>query len=262
MPEQDGAYTLLAARLAAAKHVAVLTGAGVSAESGLRTFRGASAADLPPDMRSLWAEFDPATLATPEAFARNPAVVSKWYDWRRIGCLAAAPNPGHLALAELERRLLERGGRFTLLTQNVDGLHARAGSRSVVELHGTILTWRCTHTGNRITPPDAPMPEHPAPSPFRPGAFLRPDVVWFGEALPEHALRAAWEASTTCDLFMSIGTSAVVQPAASFIRVASDNGATTAEINAEETPVSSLADAVIRSPSGEALPRLVRLAFG
>lgn len=245
-----------------ARRIAVLTGAGISAESGLRTFRSAGAPDLPPDMQALWKEFDPATLATPEAFASNPEMVTRWYDWRRIGCLAAEPNPGHLAIAELERRVRGRGGQFTLLTQNVDRLHHRAGSTDVVELHGTIMVWRCTRCGAKTEPDAAPMPSFPPRSHCcgDRGALLRPDVVWFGEALPEQALFRAAEAAENCDLFMSIGTSGVVYPAAGFISHASAGGAKTIEINPEATPLSRRVDWSIRAKAGEALPALVRAA--
>lgn len=260
-PLSDAAAEL-ARRLSAARAVVVLTGAGVSAESGLRTFRGASAGDLPADRRALWKDFDPRTLATPEAFASDPAGVSKWYDWRRLGCLAAQPNPGHLALARIERELAVRGALFTLLTQNVDRLHQRAGSRRVVELHGTIMTWRCTSTGRETDPGPEPMPCFPAPSPFAPGAWLRPNVVWFGEALPEAALAAADEGLRACDLFMSVGTSAQVYPAAAFAHHAAAHGAFTAEINAESTPISRAVDVTLRGKSGEWLPTIAALAFG
>jgi NAD-dependent deacetylase len=248
-----------------ARNIAVLTGAGISAESGLRTFRGAGTPDLPPDMQSLWKEFDPATLATPEAFAANPELVTRWYDWRRIGCLAAEPNPGHLALAQLEQLLIARGGTFTLLTQNVDRLHHRAGSRSVVELHGSILIWRCTRCHRQIEPPPEPMREFPPRAKCctdARGALIRPNVVWFGEALPAAAIRAAANAAESCDVFMSIGTSSVVYPAAGFIEQASANGAKTIEINPEATPLSRSVDWSIRARSGEALPALLKLAFG
>lgn len=235
----------------------MLTGAGISAESGLRTFRGATASDLPADMRALWKEFDPATLATPEAFERDPGAVSKWYDWRRKGCLAAEPNPGHLALARLQSMLEARGGAFTLLTQNVDRLHQRAGSRGVVELHGTILDWRCTRTDRVMTPSDDDFASYPPRSPFHEQGLLRPHVVWFGEALPEEALRAAALASESCGVFISIGTSAAVYPAAGFVRVAAMNGAYTAEINADATPISQAVDLSLRGRSGEVLPRVV-----
>ncbi|MFZ4573156.1 MAG: SIR2 family NAD-dependent protein deacylase [Phycisphaerales bacterium] len=252
----------LASRLRDATRVVVVTGAGVSAESGLRTFRGATKEDLPPDMRSLWAEFDPATLATPEAFAADPARVSKWYDWRRLGCLAAEPNPGHLALAEMERRITARGGLFSLFTQNVDRLHHRAGTKRVFELHGSIIDWRCTVTGRKITPPEEPMAEFPPKSPFHDDGMLRPDVVWFGEMLPEDVLREALERSGECDVFISVGTSAVVYPAAGFVSIASSNGAFTAEVNLEATANSRAVDAAIPGRAGETLPKVVAAAFG
>lgn len=246
--------------LATSKNTIVITGAGISAESGLRTFRGASRADLPADMRALWKEFDPMKLATPEAFEADPAAVSRWYDWRRLGCLAAIPNPGHMALAELERRAASRTARFTVLTQNVDRLHHKAGSRNVVELHGSIIQWRCTSCETKTTPGPDPLPKFPMPTPCCPNdsaAILRPDVVWFGEMLPFEALRAADEALESCDLFLSIGTSSVVQPAASFIQIAAQHGATTVEINPEPTPISRLVDFSVRGKAGEVLPRLV-----
>ncbi len=253
----------LARLLSTSRRIAVLTGAGISAESGLRTFRGVTSAHAasggPPDMAALWKDFDPATLATPEAFERNPELVTRWYDWRRLGCLAAEPNPGHLALAELERRVTGAHGpaAFTLLTQNVDRLHHRAGSVNVVELHGSIVQWRCTLTGERLTPPGEPFKAFPPPSPFAPGALLRPDVVWFGEALPPEAMAAAGEAVAACDLFLSIGTSSVVYPAAGFIQQAARRGAATVEINLEATPISGLVGLSVRARAGDVLPRAI-----
>lgn len=247
----------------------MLTGAGISAESGLRTFRGvtaggAAAANMPAqlhaDMEALWKEFDPATLATPEAFARDPAMVSRWYDWRRLGCLAAEPNAGHAALARLEQLITARGGKFWLLTQNVDRLHQRAGSRSVTELHGNILVWRCTRTGAKVELPPTAQTEFPRRS--EAGGLLRPDVVWFGEMLPPEAVARAQQAAEECDVFLSIGTSAQVYPAAGFIREAQAGGAFTAEINAEATPVSGLVDLAIHGRSGEILPRVVGARAG
>lgn len=243
----------LAEALRGAQHAVVLTGAGVSAESGIRTFRDT--------MEGLWKDFDPATLATPEAFARDPETVTRWYDWRRQGCLAAEPNPGHLALARIERELTSLGRRFTLLTQNVDRLHQRAGSRNVVELHGSIVEWRCTRTGRRCEPPPEPFAGFPPPSPHHPQGLLRPDVVWFGEALPETAIRAAFEAVEACDLFVSVGTSSVVHPAAGFVRLVAARGERTAEINRDPTPISGLVDLSCRGRSGELLPELASLAF-
>jgi NAD-dependent deacetylase len=244
----------LAAALRDARHVAVITGAGISAESGIRTFRDT--------MDGLWKDFDPARLATPEAFEADPALVTRWYDWRRLGCLAADPNPGHLALARLEREIDSRGGRLTLLTQNVDRLHQKAGSRNVVELHGSIIEWRCTRTGRRHTPAPEAFAEFPPKSPHDARGLLRPDVVWFGEMLPPEALAAAEEAAAACDLFLSVGTSAVVYPAAMYIRLAAARGAGTAEVNRDATPISSLVDWSLRAKAGEVLPRVVDEAFG
>lgn len=247
----------------------VLTGAGVSAESGIPTFRDS--------MEGLWKDFDPMKLATPEAFEADPATVTRWYDWRRQGCLGAEPNPGHVALAKLERGLRERGRGFLLATQNVDGLHQKAGSERVVELHGTIMTWRCTRTGREIVPGPEPFAEYPPRSPWadrsRAGevdggiggterGILRPGVVWFGEMLPAEALEAAAGAAQSCEVFLSIGTSAVVYPAAGFMRLASASGAFTAEVNRDETPISGLVDCSIRARAGEALPWIVDEAMG
>lgn len=234
--------------IARARSVVILTGAGISAESGIPTFRGG--------MEALWKSFDPQTLATPEAFAENPKVVTEWYDWRRQKCREAVPNAGHLAIAALERAVTERGGAFTLLTQNVDRLHQRAGSRNVVELHGNIMQWRCAATGRPVELPDGPMAGHPMPSPHRPGAFVRPCVVWFGEALPSEAVAAAHAAVETCDVFMSVGTSGLVYPAAGFVDLAGSLGAITIEVNREATPISRRVDHSIMGKAGEVLPEL------
>ncbi len=251
----------IANALRSARRVAVLTGAGISAESGLRTFRGSGTPDLPPDMQSLWKEFDPLTLATPQAFAADPETVTRWYDWRRLGCLAAEPNPGHLALVELEHILESRGGSLTVLTQNVDRLHHRAGSRDIVELHGSIIIWRCSRCGLETEPPAEPMQSFPPRSACCSegrDALLRPNVVWFGEALPADAIRKAAIAAESCDVFLSIGTSSVVYPAAGFIEHASASGAKTIEINPEATPLSRRVDWSIRAKNGDVLPEIVR----
>jgi NAD-dependent deacetylase len=250
MTHLDDMICAVADRLARARRVAVLTGAGISAESGIRTFRDT--------MAGLWKDFDPQKLATPEAFAADPELVSRWYDWRRLGCLAAEPNAGHTALAALERRVRDRGGEFTLLTQNVDGLHQRGGSMTVVELHGSIHVWRCTRTGEEVRPGPAPFATFPPPSPAGGGAMLRPGVVWFGEPLPGVALRAAAEAVAACDVFLSVGTSAVVYPAAGFVEEAGANGAVTVEVNPEATPLSRRVDFSLRGKAGELLPRLLQ----
>ncbi len=248
----DPALEDIALAVRDARRVVVLTGAGVSAESGTPTFRDA--------MTGLWASFNPEQLATPEAFERDPELVTRWYDQRRLGCLACLPNPGHYALARLEEQLTASGGRFTLLTQNVDRLHQRAGSRNVVELHGTIMVWRCTSTGEEITPGPEPMRVFPPTTSA--GGLLRPSVVWFGEMLPESALAAAAEALEDCDLFLSVGTSSVVQPAASFVFMAKKAGATTCEINPQDTAITRWIDYPLRGKSGELLPQIYDLAFG
>lgn len=239
--------------LAGAQHVVVITGAGISAESGIRTFRDT--------MEGLWKDFDPQKLATPEAFDADPEMVTRWYDWRRQACLAAEPNPGHIALADLERRLTDRGRAFTLFTQNVDRLHQKAGSRNVVELHGSIMEWRCTRTGKSLTPPPEPFPEFPPKSPFAERALLRPNVVWFGEALPAAALDAADEALTTCDVFLSVGTSSIVYPAAGLAELAIHRGASVIEVNPVATPLTSIATWSLRGKAGEILPPLVNAAM-
>ncbi len=218
----------------------VLTGAGVSAESGIPTFRGPE---------GLWRSFRPTDLATPEAFRRDPALVWEWYDWRRQRIAACQPNPAHRVLAEMESVLPD----FTLITQNVDGLHQAAGSRNVLELHGNIWRVRCTACGWSGEDRRVPLPE--IPPHCRCGGLLRPAVVWFGESLPSHILEAAWEAASRCQMMLVVGTSAVVQPAASLPIIAKRNGAYLIEVNPAETPITPLADEVLRGPAGEVLPR-------
>ncbi|MCH6552712.1 MAG: NAD-dependent deacetylase [Candidatus Acidiferrales bacterium] len=231
--------------LAEAERVVVLTGAGISAESGVPTFRGAG---------GLWRQHRPEDLATPEAFARGPRLVWEWYDWRRARVAKAEPNPGHLALAQLERRVPD----FTLITQNVDGLHQRAGSRRVLKLHGDIWTLHCLGCGLEETNHDVPLREIPPRCSC--GGLFRPGVVWFGEALPADVLRHAMEAAAHAQVFLVVGTSAVVQPAASLPLLAQQNGAKLVEINLEETPLSAQADASFWGKAGELLPRLLETA--
>jgi len=238
--------------LAAARSVLILTGAGVSAESGIPTFRDA--------LTGLWARYDPSQLATAEAFARDPALVARWYDERRAHCAAAHPNAGHRALAEMERAVTARGGGFLLATQNVDRLHHEAGSRNVVELHGTLWLWRCVDCGHEREERGPPFTEYPPRCEC--GGARRPGVVWFGEVLPERALAAAHQAAAGCDVFLALGTSALVYPAAGLIDAARASGATTVEINREATPASGSVDFALRGPSGELLPDLVGQAFG
>ncbi len=230
--------------LRSARSVVVLTGAGISAESGVPTFREAQT--------GLWAKYNPEELATPQAFRRNPKLVWEWYGWRRELVAQAKPNPGHLALAELEQRV----PNFTLITQNVDGLHRRAGSRNVVELHGNIQRTICFEERQVIESweeTDQAPPRCP-----RCGALLRPDVVWFGESLPQSALAAAFEAAEKSDLFFAIGTSALVQPAASLPLIALEQGATLVEINPDETVLSHRMTYSLRGPAGQLLPALLK----
>lgn len=229
--------------LHSSESVVVLTGSGVSAESGVPTFREAQT--------GLWARFDPRELATPEAFLRDPALVWEWYAWRRGLVGKAGPNPAHEALAEMEHLI----PGFTLLTQNVDGLHERAGSQNVIELHGNILRSKCSTEGTTVE--DYEEAEVPPLCPSC-GAPLRPDVVWFGETLPQEALRAASEAARGSDLFLSVGTSGLVYPAAALPLEALENGAMLVEVNPGETPLTPRADYVLRGPAGRVLPRLVR----
>ncbi|MFQ5776389.1 MAG: NAD-dependent deacetylase [Terriglobia bacterium] len=228
--------------LAEADRIAALTGAGISKESGLAVFRGQD---------GLWRQRRPEQLATPEAFARDPRLVWEWYDWRRSVVARAEPNPGHYALVSLERRCQD----FTLITQNVDGLHDRAGSERVLKLHGDLWTVRCLGCGAESVNRDVPMRE--LPPRCRCGGLLRPGVVWFGESLPAEVLRHALEAARRAQVFLVVGTSAVVQPAASLPLVAKEGGARVVEINPEETPLTPIVDASFRGPSGEQLPRLV-----
>ena len=231
-----------------AQSVAVFTGSGVSAESGVPTFREAQT--------GLWARYEPTELATPEAFARDPGLVWEWYTWRRERVEKVVPNPGHEALAELERRVPS----FALITQNVDGLHRRAGSQNVIELHGNIRRSKCSREDGVVEPREGDTDVPPScPSC---GASLRPDVVWFGEALPMDAFAEAFEAARNCDLFFSVGTSGLVQPAASLPFEALRSGTTIIEINPDETPLTRHADYALRGRSGEVLWALVQAFYG
>lgn len=232
------------ARLALASRVAVLTGAGVGAESGIPTFRDAQT--------GLWARFSPEELASPVAYARDPLFVWRWYEERYAVCARSEPNAAHGALAELERRV---GEGFLLATQNVDGLHARAGSRQLVELHGSLHTARCERCGHIA---DLPPPGQFTPPPTCSvcGSRMRPNVVWFGEVLPEAALERAWEAFSYAEVALVIGTSGVVEPAAGLGRVAQRAGAYLIEVNPQETPLTPYADFSLRLGAGEGLDRL------
>lgn len=231
-----------------AERAAALTGAGVSQESGVPTFRDAQT--------GLWAQYRPEDLATPEAFQRNPKLVWDWYAMRRAKAKTVEPNPGHIALAELEKHIPS----FTLITQNVDGLHQKAGSREVIELHGNIQRVKCSSCGQVAVRWRENDPE--VPRCIACGGLLRPDVVWFGEMPLAGALEAAAAAVRNCQVFFSIGTSGLVQPAASLAYAAKSRGAALVEINLEPTPLTPLADFCLQGQSGQILPKLVWAVWG
>ncbi len=228
--------------VAEARSVVVLTGAGVSEESGVPTFRG-------PD--GLWRDFRPEDLATPEAFARDPRLVWEWYDWRRRKIAPAEPNLGHYALVTLEKRVPE----FTLVTQTVDGLHAKAGSRNVLEIHGSLWRTRCGSCRDRRENRETPLPRLPPRCPFE--GLLRPDVLWFGEPLPIDLLRRAIRALETCDLALVVGTSGLVEPAASLGGIALRRGVPVVELNPDPPPRNDPCTLSLRGRSAELLPRLL-----
>jgi len=225
-----------------ARSIAALTGAGVSAESGVPTFRGSS---------GLWKQYRAEDLATPGAFARDSRLVWEWYDWRRGLIAQAQPNAGHRALVQLE----ERVPSFTLITQNVDGLHELAGSRNVLEVHGSIWNVRCISCARERVDRRTPLPEIPPKCDC--GAVLRPGIVWFGEPLPQRVWQDAEAAARTAEVFLLIGTSSVVYPAAGLAQIAKASGARVVEINIAETVLSESIDEFLQGPSGELLPQLI-----
>ncbi|MBO6513279.1 MAG: NAD-dependent deacylase [Phycisphaerales bacterium] len=227
--------------------IVILTGAGVSAESGLATFRDPE--------EGHWSKYDPMELATIHAFNKDPELVTRWYHWRFTRARDVDPNPGHHAIAALQKHKSDINQSLTLITQNVDGLHQRAGATDVVEIHGTIHTWRCTIT-NKETPLRNLSFEH-FPIPSEAGGLMRPCIVWFGETLPQEALERSFKAMAECDLFISIGTSGTVEPAASFILAAKENGAKTIEINRDPTPNTGFVDVALLGASGQVLPQVL-----
>lgn len=229
-------------KIAAAKAVAVLTGAGISADSGIPTFRGED---------GLWRNFRAEDLATPEAFERDPRLVWEWYNWRRELIADKQPNAAHYALADLERRLES----FVLVTQNVDGLHAVAGSRKLVELHGNIWKVRCTQCEAVTENRDVPIVI--LPHCMRCHGLLRPHIVWFGEVLYAPDVLKSARAFEGCDLMLVIGTSGIVQPAASFVSLAKDHKAFVVEINVAETAASLEADALLLGRAADVVPQLL-----
>lgn len=234
--------------LAGAERVVVSSGAGMSKESGIPTFRDA--------LEGLWASYDPQSLATEAGFRADPRRVWSWYAWRRERISGARPNPGHLALAEMEALVPE----LVVVTQNVDGLHAEAGSTDVVELHGSIRRVRCLDRGHAC---DGPLPPYaegeeqdPPPCPVC-GSPLRPDVVWFGEMLPADAVERAWDLAGRCDALLLIGTSGTVWPAAELPLVARRRGALVIEVNPTPSELTHAADVFLAGPAGEVLPALL-----
>jgi len=234
----------LVQRLAQARRVAVLTGAGISAESGVPTFR---------DPDGLWKQFKPEELANVDAFLANPELVQGWYRHRREVVEHVSPNAGHRALAELEQMITARNGEFLIATQNVDGLHQRAGSKHVVELHGSIVTSRCVDC-HKPAPglTDDALARCPACN-----GLVRPDVVWFGEMLPEAAIEQASLAAQRADVYLSIGTSSVVYPAAGLPQIAKQNGAYVAEINPTPSEIAWRLDEQVAGAAGVVLPALL-----
>jgi len=238
--KNKGNITSLTEILQNMKRVAILTGAGISAESGIPTFRG---------KEGLWKTYRAEELATPSAFSQNPKLVWEWYDWRRDLIGPKEPNAGHKVLAHWEKIFPS----FALITQNIDGLHQKAGSKNILELHGNIWKLRCTEEGTITENHEAPLKEIPPRCPDC-GALLRPHVVWFGESLPSSILHKAFLLSSGCEIMFVVGTSAIVQPAASLPLSASEAGAKIVEINPDPTPLTSYSDYSFRGKAGEILP--------
>ncbi len=245
MNAREASLDQAAERIRSAHRLAVLTGAGISAESGLATFRGAG---------GLWEGHHVEDVATPEAFRRDPRLVWRFYNSRRANLATVTPNAGHRALVALEDRF--GSDSFTLITQNVDGLHQAAGSRHVLEIHGSLRRVRCTAC-QRIENRDIEaLPDMPACSACN--QLLRPDVVWFHEMLPPTIWDAAEAAARSCQCILVVGTSAVVYPAAGLISIAHDNGAKVIEINIADTDATAGVDVSLRGPSGAILPELLK----
>ncbi len=229
--------------LRSSRHVCVLTGSGISAESGVPTFREAQT--------GLWEKYDPQQLATPEAFLDDPALIWNWYRWRRDLVEKVEPNAGHRALVDIQTQVNE----FTLITQNVDGLHQRAGSQNVIEFHGNLFEDRCFVEDCVVK--DAIDTSNDVPTCPECGGNVRPGVVWFGESIPKNALHDAMQAASDCELFFSIGTSSLVWPAAGLAESARADGATIVEINPNSTPLSSMSNFCFNDLAGTVLPELL-----
>jgi NAD-dependent deacetylase len=246
-----------ARRLAGASRVVVFTGAGVSAESGVPTFRD--------DLTGLWARFDARQLATPQAYHADPDLVWGWYEWRRARARQVEPNPGHVAIAAIEARV----SHCVVVTQNVDDLHEQAGSKAPIHLHGSLFAPRCVGAdGHPAALPedfDQPLGEEgsriPPPRCAHCGALVRPGVVWFGEALPEAALTTAVEAAAYCDVLLVVGTSGVVYPAAEIPQVTARLGGTVIQVNPDSTPLDEVCAINLRGSAATVLPALVEAAW-
>ncbi len=233
-------FRRIADKLCQAEKIVFVTGAGISQESGIPTFRGND---------GLWRKYDVMKLVTIDAFYENPKIVWEWYEERRKNILAAKPNPGHLAMAELEKHK-----PVHVLTQNIDGMHERAGSTKVYELHGSIITIKCTVCDFKDT---VMTSFSELPPVCKCGNILRPDVVWFGESLPQDVWHAAIQQASSCDIMIVVGTSLAVSPANLLPVYAQQNGAIVVEVNPEETPMSASMDLSIRSSAAKALPELL-----
>ena len=238
--------------LRSAKRIAILTGAGISAESGIPTFRDA--------LSGLWAQYDPADLATPDAFARNPTLVSRWYDERRCHVAQCRPNPGHFALARLQHIASAKGTVCTLITQNVDRLHQAAGAVDVLELHGNLWIWQCVECRNKTE--EIGPAFHSYPPRCLCGGLRRPGVVWFGEMLPDDVLTRLSRRLRRVTILFRSGPAACVYPAAGLIEQALDAGARILEVNPGTTPFSDQANWSIRGNSGEVIPQIIEATFG
>jgi len=243
MTEDHDIPDALIAALRDARKVCILTGAGVSAESGIPTFRDVQ--------DGLWAKYNPQELATPDAFLADPALVWRWYRWRRELVAASEPNAGHYSIAQLA----DQFPQLTLITQNVDNLHQRAGSKNVIEFHGNLFDDRCFSCGTRTTADDTVD----VPSCAYCDGNLRPGVVWFGEGIPETALRGSYAAAIECDVFLSVGTSSTVYPAAGLANLAKENNAMAVEINPNPTTHTSDFDFSVAGKSGVVFPKLIEL---
>jgi NAD-dependent deacetylase len=252
MHHMDELIQQAAERIISSQQIAVLTGAGVSKESGVPTFRDA--------LDGLWARYDPQQLATPQAFRANPKLVWDWYEYRRGLVRAAKPNPGHVALAQLEKR----SPLFTLITQNVDDLHEQAGSENIIHLHGNIAQSKCffdcqgSPTLVDVSQIDYDPEQGPPPCPHC-GRWVRPNVVWFHEMLPADAIEAAQRACQAADVMLVVGTSGLVTPASTLPAIAQRAGAKIIEINPDYSAITRIADIKLEGPSGDILPRLLEM---